>query len=206
MNTGQLFIISAPSGAGKTTILKRVMGELAGLAFSVSHTTRPPRPGEVSGRDYHFVDREEFVKLQESGDFLEWAEVHGNLYGTSRSTVAGQLAAGLDVILDIDVQGAGQVRGRTEWQAVSVFIMPPSLAELEKRLAGRGTDSPEVIKRRLVNAILELADRELYDHLVVNDRLDQAVEMVEAVILAARSRGRRNRDGGALPEFPERID
>jgi len=206
MNTGQLFIISAPSGAGKTTILKRVMGELAGLAFSVSHTTRPPRPGEVSGRDYHYVAREEFVKLQESGDFLEWAEVHGNLYGTSRSAVAEQLAAGLDVILDIDVQGAGQVRGRTEWRTVSVFIMPPSLAELEKRLAGRDTDSPEAIKRRLVNAIRELAERELYDHLVVNDRLDQAVEMVEAVILAARSRGRRNRDGSALPEFPERID
>ncbi len=206
MKPGQLFIVSAPSGAGKTTILKLVMGELAGLAFSVSHTTRSPRTGEVDGRDYHFIDREGFIRLRENGDFLEWAEVHGNLYGSSRSAVAEQLAAGLDVILDIDVQGAGQVRHRTEWPALTIFIMPPSLTELEKRLAGRGTDTPEVIKRRLVNAVRELAERELYDHLVVNDRLEQAVEMVKAVILAARSRGRRNRDGGDLPAFPERID
>jgi guanylate kinase len=203
MISGQLFIISAPSGAGKTTILKRVMAELAGLVFSVSHTTRLPRPGELPGRDYHFCSREEFVRLRASDGFLEWAEVHDNLYGTSRSAVAEQLAAGLDVILDIDVQGAGQMRRRAEWPAITIFIMPPSLTELEKRLAGRGTDTPEVIKRRLINATRELAERELYDHLVVNDHLDQAVEMVKAVILAARSRGRRNRDGGALPDFAE---
>jgi len=205
MTPGQLFIISAPSGAGKTTILKRVMADLTGLVFSVSHTTRPPRAGEVDGRDYHFVDREEFLRLRDGGDFLEWAEVHGNLYGTSRRAVAEQLAGGMDVILDIDVQGAGQVRQRAEWPTITVFIMPPSLAELEKRLAGRGTDDPEVIARRLTNAVREMAERNDYDHLVVNDRLEQAVEMVEAVILAGRSRGRRNRDGSALPDFPERI-
>jgi guanylate kinase len=203
MNAGQLFIISAPSGAGKTTILKQLMGELPGLAFSISHTTRAPRAGEIAGCDYYFIEREEFIRLRQNGDFLEWAEVHGNLYGTSRAAVAGQLAAGIDVILDIDVQGAGQLRRQADLRAHSVFIMPPSLAELENRLAGRGTDEPEVIRRRLANAIRELAERDLYDHLVVNDQLAEAVEMVKAVILAARSRGRRDRAGRALPDFPE---
>lgn len=200
--TGQLFIISAPSGAGKTTILRQVMADLPGLAFSVSHTTRAPRTGEVNGRDYHFVDRPTFERLQATGDFLEWAEVHANLYGTSRSAVAGQLAAGTDVILDIDVQGARQVRAIRELAPVSLFILPPSLAELEKRLSGRGTDSAEVIRLRLENALREISECADYDHLIVNDQLDQAVEMVKAVVLAARSRSGRGRDGKALPPFP----
>jgi guanylate kinase len=201
MSNGQLFIVSAPSGAGKTTILKRLMGELPGLVFSVSHTTRPPRPGEIDGRDYHFVGREAFDRLRSDGDLLEWAEVHGNLYGTSRGAVIDRLAAGHDVILDIDVQGAAQVCRHSELRAISIFIMPPSLAELERRLAGRETDEAEVIRRRLANAVRELAECGRYDHLVVNDRLDEAVEMVGAVILAARSRARRNRAGRQLPDF-----
>lgn len=199
--SGQLFIISAPSGAGKTTILKRVMTALPGLAFSISHTTRAPRTGEVNGRDYHFIDRPTFELLRTAGDFLECAEVHTNLYGTSRSAVAEQLAAGIDVILDIDVQGARQVRAIPESAAISLFILPPSLAELEKRLSGRGTDSTEVIRLRLENALREIAASGNYDHRIINDKLDEAVEMVKSVILAARSRSGRNRDGGALPEF-----
>lgn len=199
--SGQLFIISAPSGAGKTTILRQVMAELPGLAFSVSHTTRTPRAGEVNGRDYHFIDRQTFEQLRAAGDFLEWAEVHSNLYGTSRSAVAGQLAAGFDVILDIDVQGARQVRGIPELAAISLFILPPSLAELEKRLSGRGTDGPEVIRLRLENAIREISESTGYDHRIINDKLDEAVEMVKAVILAARSRSGRGWNGEPLPEF-----
>ena len=201
MFPGQLFIISAPSGAGKTTILRQVMAELPGLVFSVSHTTRSPRTGEVNGRDYHFVDRESFGRLQAAGDFLEWAEVHGNLYGTSRSAVARQLAAGVDVILDIDVQGARQVRGIKELSAISLFILPPSQGELAKRLSGRNTDSSEVIRLRLENAIREIGECGDYDHRIVNDQLAEAVEMVKAVVLAARSRAGRSRSGQPLPEF-----
>lgn len=199
---GQLFIISAPSGAGKTTILKRVMADLPGLAFSVSHTTRAARPGEVNGRDYHFVDRATFEGLRATGDFLEWAEVHTNFYGTSRSAVADQLAAGLDVILDIDVQGARQVQDIPELAAISLFILPPSLAELERRLSGRGTDSAEVIQLRLENALKEISESGGYDHHIINDKLEEAVEMVKAVILAARSHAGRGRSGEPLPVFP----
>jgi guanylate kinase len=202
---GQLFIISAPSGAGKTTILKQVMADLPGLAFSVSHTTRTPRAGEVNGRDYHFVDRPSFERLRTAGDFLEWAEVHTNFYGTSRSAVAEQLTAGLDVILDIDVQGASQVRSIRELAAVSLFILPPSLTELEKRLSGRGTDSAEVIRLRLENALREIAASGSYDHRIINDQLEEAVEMVKAVILAARSHCGRGRNGDPLPEFPDSL-
>lgn len=205
--SGQLFIISAPSGAGKTTILKQVMTDLPGLAFSVSHTTRPPRSGEADGRDYHFVDRQSFEGLREAGDFLEWAEVHTNLYGTSRRAVAAQLAAGIDVILDIDVQGARQVRSIREMAPISLFILPPSLAELEQRLSCRGTDSREVIRIRLENALREIGACGDYDHRIINDRLAEAVEMVKAVILAARSRCGRGRNGEPLPEFapPDKV-
>ncbi len=199
---GQLFIISAPSGAGKTTILRQVMSNLPGLAFSVSHTTRAPRAGEVNGRDYHFINRDAFTRLQEAGDFLEWAEVHGNYYGTSLSGVTAQLAAGTDVILDIDVQGASQVKSLGSPSAISIFILPPSLAELEKRLSGRNTDSAEVIRVRLDNAVREIAACGDYDHRISNDNLDEAVEMVKAVVLAARSQAGRARSGAPLPEFP----
>lgn len=201
--SGQLFIISAPSGAGKTTILRQVMADLPGLAFSISHTTRAPRAGEVDGRDYHFITRQTFERLRAAGDFLEWAEVHNNLYGTSRSAVAGQLATGIDVILDIDVQGARQIRGIPSLAAISLFILPPSLTELEKRLSGRGTDTVEVIRLRLENALREISECGDYDHRIINDSLKEAVEMVKAVILAARSRCGRGRDGGPLPGFPD---
>jgi guanylate kinase len=191
MTTGKLFILSAPSGAGKTTLLKRVMADLPGLAFSVSHTTRLPRAGEEDGADYHFVSRDRFEAMREQGLFLEWAEVHGNLYGTSRPAVLAQLAEGLDVVLDIDVQGAAILRKSAVIPAASLFITPPSLTELERRLRGRGTDSEETILLRLKNTRVEMQAAPDYEYLIVNDDLEQAVETLRAIVIAERSRGHR---------------
>ncbi|GAB4341047.1 MAG: guanylate kinase [Desulfobulbaceae bacterium] len=195
MAEGILFVLSAPSGGGKSTVLKQVMDTTPGLVFSVSHTTRPPRPGEEEGRDYHFVSPETFrsIRDREPFGFLEWAEVHGNLYGTSREAVEKRLSAGLDVILDIDVQGALQVMEAAD--PVTVFITPPSLAELERRLRGRGTESEEDLGLRLENARKELAWCDRYQYLVVNDRLEEAVESLRAIIIAERCRRRRMVDG-----------
>ena len=189
--TGQLFILSAPSGAGKTTILKKVMAQVAGLVFSVSHTTRSPRSGEQNGVDYFFVSVAEFLEMRKQDLFLEWAEVHGNFYGTSRPAVLQQLQQGQDVVLDIDVQGAGIIRKSKAVAAVSVFVAPPSLVELERRLRGRGTDSNETIELRLQNAAMEMKAASGYDYLVINDELEQAVATLQAVIIAERSRGHR---------------
>jgi guanylate kinase len=191
MNKGFLLVLSAPSGCGKTTILRQVMAELPGLSFSVSHTTRQPRPGEVNGREYHFVSPEQFLALrdQQPSGFLEWAEVHGNFYGTSRQEVEQRLSAGADVILDIDVQGAAQVRSNAE--PVTVFIAPPSLEELERRLRGRGTESEDSLRRRLANAAQEMQEADAYTCLIVNDRLEEAVLALKSVIIAERCRRRR---------------
>lgn len=205
MSDGILFVLSAPSGAGKSTILKKVMADLPGLVFSVSHTTRSSRPGEKEGQDYHFVSREEFLAIQQRdpSGFLEWAEVHGNLYGTSREEVEHHLQTGRDVVLDIDVQGAMLVPAAAD--PVTVFITPPSIAELEARLRGRGTESEANIALRLVNAKKELFHRDKYEYLVVNDRLPEAVESLRAIIIAERCRRRRSLDGtpfnvSGLPE------
>jgi guanylate kinase len=200
MISGQLFIISAPSGAGKTTILKQVMADIPALTFSVSHTTRPPRTGEVEGKDYFYVDQSEFEKMRDNHEFLESAEVHGNLYGTSRQAVMDQLGSGTDVILDIDVQGARQVKDNKDIRPISIFIVPPSVAELAKRLSGRATDSAETIRLRLKNSAKEMAQMGMYDHVIVNDELDEAIEMVKAVVLAERSRAGRNRSGATMPD------
>ena len=191
-------MLSAPSGGGKSTMLKEVMAGLPGLVFSVSHTTRLPRPGEENGCEYHFVSREEFedIQRQQPPGFLEWAEVHGNLYGTSRKEVEQHLRAGKDVVLDIDVQGAMQVMESAD--PVTVFITPPSLAELEKRLRGRGTESEENIGLRLANAKTELSHKDRYDYLIVNDRLPEAVESLRAIIIAERCRRRRSLNGETL--------
>lgn len=194
---GNLIIISAPSGTGKTTILKKVMPHLQGLAFSVSHTTRAPRSGEENGKDYHFVSKDAFRTLRDQGGFLEWAEVHGNFYGTSKKEVADQLGQGLDVFLDIDIQGARQVR-KAAPDAISIFISPPSWQEQKKRLIGRGTDSAETIELRLANAKEEMADVGLYDYVVMNDDLDTAARMLEAIILAMRAKNRRQISGAPL--------
>ncbi len=156
MNQGCLFVISAPSGAGKTTIVKPVLQTLPAISFSVSHTTRQPRPGELDGNDYHFVSKEQFEKVRDNNGFLEWAEVHGNYYGTSQQTVTQMLGNGNDIILDIDVQGAAQLREKKDLPATFLFIAPPSLTELEKRLLGRQTETPESLQTRLHNAKKEM--------------------------------------------------
>ena len=195
MSRGNLFVISAPSGAGKSTLLKKLLAAVDNLAFSVSHTTRAPRPGESNGREYHFVDRATFEGMREKQAFLEWAEVHGNLYGTSRATIETQQAQGLDVFLDIDVQGAHQLQEQRLPGAVFLFIAPPSLVELEKRLRGRGTDPEETVQLRLNNARREMEDAGRYDYLVINDQLDEAVEVLRAVVIAERCKARRSPNG-----------
>jgi len=191
MSRGLLFVISAPSGAGKTTLLKRVMARVPGLSFSVSHTTRKPRTGELDGVDYHFISRGAFLEMVEEGLFLEYAEVHENFYGTSRETVAEQLSKGKDIILDIDVQGAAIVRQQGSPVGSHIFIAPPSLAELESRLRGRGTESKENIAVRLTNALVEMEDAGKYDYLIVNDQLDEAVDLFTSIIYAERARSHR---------------
>jgi guanylate kinase len=198
MSRGTLFVISAPSGAGKSTILKKLLTAVPSLAFSVSHTTRKPRPGESNGREYHFVDRPTFEKMRADHAFLEWAEVHGNLYGTSRTAIEAQQAKGIDVFLDIDVQGARQLRDDGHPGAVFLFIAPPSWQELERRLRGRGTDTEETMQLRLNNARREMEDARNYDYLVLNDRLDEAVDVLHAVIVAERCKTRRNPAGQPL--------
>lgn len=195
MNKGLLIVLSAPSGCGKTTVLKMVMARLSGLVFSVSHTTRTPRPGEKDGYDYFFVDQDEFANMRDdsSSGFLEWAEVYGNFYGTGRESVERQRAAGLDVILDIDVKGAAQVCGIAA--PVTVFLAPPSLDELARRLKGRGSEDEGTIDRRLDNAERELAVAGFYDYLIVNDDLDTAVEGLVSILAAERLRRRRNLEG-----------
>ncbi|HIJ78008.1 MAG: guanylate kinase [Desulfobulbaceae bacterium] len=198
MSKGNLFVISAPSGTGKTTILKKILTAVPGVAFSVSHTTRAPRTGEQDGIDYFFISREEFIAMRDDNAFLEWAEVHGNMYGTSRRAVEDKLAAGIDIFLDIDVQGAKQLKKLTDLEAIFLFIAPPSWEELEKRLSGRGTDSSETVRLRLNNARTEMTETELYDYLVINDVIDEAVDMIRSVIMAERCRKRRSLHGAPI--------
>ncbi len=178
---GILFVLSAPSGAGKTTLRRAVLARFPEIAYSVSTTTRSPRPGEVSGRDYVFITREEFEAGIREGRWAEWAQVHGNYYGTSARTLREAAEAGTDVLLDIDVQGARQIR-RMFPESVTVFIMPPSFEVLAQRLTARGTESPAAIQLRLRNARQEMEERHWYRHVVVNDELATAVEELSAII------------------------
>ncbi|MBI5781599.1 MAG: guanylate kinase [Rhodocyclales bacterium] len=184
---GTLYIVTAPSGAGKTTLVRAVLEREPGLALSVSYTTRPPRPGEIDGRDYRFVSKEAFLRLRDGGELLEWAEVHGNYYGTSRTWIEAQLQQDRDVLLEIDWQGARQVR-QLFGQAVGVFILPPSLEALEERLRRRGTDSEATIARRLAAAREEMRHVEEFDYAIINDRLERAIDELTAVVRAARLR------------------
>ncbi|MCG8620205.1 MAG: guanylate kinase [Desulfobacterales bacterium] len=181
---GTLFVVSAPSGAGKTTLIREVLNRFGLLSYSVSHTTRPPREGEVDGKDYFFTDPESFQALIDDDRMLEWARVHNNFYGTSKAFVEDQLEEGNSIILDIDVQGGRQIMEK-DLDLVSVFIMPPSLEILEQRLTGRGTDRDDVIQTRLDNAREEMEQRSFYDHVVVNDDLDTAVEEICAIFARA---------------------
>lgn len=176
-------------------MLKKVMSQLPGLAFSVSHTTRKPRAGEHHGSDYYFVAREEFERMIAEKQFLEWARVHDNYYGTSLPAVMERLDAGEDILLDIDVQGAAIIRTSGESRAVHIFIAPPGLAALENRLRGRNTEDEKTIQLRLQNARLEMQAAEKYDYLVVNDQLEEAAEALLSIFIAERARGRRRRSG-----------
>jgi guanylate kinase len=185
--SGTLFIVSAPSGAGKTTLVRELLARDDRVHLSISHTTRAPRTGEQNGRDYHFVDMTEFLGMRDRGDFLESAEVHGNCYGTSRAWLEREIAAGRDVLLEIDWQGAQQVR-RFFRSAVGIFIMPPSLAELERRLRGRGTDDEETIARRQRAALTEMRHVNEFEYVIINNELAEAIDDLTAAVHASRLR------------------
>lgn len=183
--SGSLFVVAAASGTGKTSLVKALVESLPGLGVSVSHTTRPMRPGEVDGVNYHFTAREDFVRMIGDGAFLEHAEVFGNLYGTSKQWVVEQLQQDRDVILEIDWQGAAQIR-RLLPEAIGIFILPPSLDALKSRLTGRGQDSAEVIAHRLREAQADIAHYAEFDYLVVNDDFNAALVDLQSVVRAAR--------------------
>ncbi|MFW2422413.1 MAG: guanylate kinase [Porticoccaceae bacterium] len=187
MSSGSLFIISAPSGAGKTSLVGALLPQVSQLTVSVSHTTRAPRPGEADGVNYHFIDRDTFAANRRSGDFLEWAEVHGNFYGTSKQWVDNTLASGNDIILEIDYQGAEQIRSLYP-AAVSIFILPPSLAALRQRLDGRGQDTIEVIEARVAAAQAEMRHYAAANYLIINDQFDAALEQLVAIVTSQRAR------------------
>lgn len=192
-------VFSAPSGAGKSTIVREVLRRkpVPGMELSISATTRPRRPGEEEGRDYYFLSEEEFESRRERGEFVEWAEVHGHLYGTLRRTVEEALEEGKVLLLEIDVQGARQIR-RAFPESVSVFVAPPSLEVLEKRLRERGRDPEEDIERRLEAAPKELSEAGYYDYIVVNEDLEEAVRAVEAILVAEYHRTCRFKVGGKM--------
>ena len=188
---GIALVVSAPSGAGKSTLIHKLLEEFPRFSYSISCTTRAPREGEVDGRDYHFLSMDEFVKRRRENYFAEWAEVHGNCYGTPLEPARASIAAGQDLIFDIDVQGAAQLK-RTLADALFLFILPPSLAELERRLRNRGTDSEETIQKRLHNATHEMEEAHWYDALIVNDDLEQAYDAFRACYIAATLSPKKN--------------
>jgi len=186
---GIVFVVSAPSGAGKTSLCRAITDSLENLTHSVSTTTRKPRPGEIDGRDYFFVTEERFRSMIQSGDFAEWAEVHSNMYGTSRRVLDDMVTRGIDVILDIDTQGARQIKAKFD-KAVYLFIMPPSLEILEERLRNRKSDHEEEIKKRMLRAKDEIRDYTMYDYLIVNRDFDRALTELRSIIIAERCRTR----------------
>ena len=180
---GLIMIISAPSGAGKTTLCRRLRQRFPAMHESISFTTRQPRPGEKDGEDYCFVSRDEFQAMVTQGAFAEWAEVHGNLYGTALSTLEDARKNGIDLLLDIDCQGALSLKQNFPG-GVYVFIIPPSMDELRRRLEGRSSDAPEVIERRIRRAADEIREARWYDYIIINDRIEEAFEELSAVVLA----------------------
>ena len=184
---GTLFVVSSPSGGGKGTIIRHVLDVVENLRYSVSFTTRAPRLGEVNGREYFFVNREAFEEMVAAGEFLEWACVHGNLYGTAKNQIIEDTAAGADIILEVDVQGAASVR-QLLMDSVSVFILPPSYEVLRQRLIARGTDSPEELEVRLRNAPEELKQYSAFDYVIINDEINRAAGQLAAIIYAERAR------------------
>lgn len=210
MPPGELFILSAPSGAGKTTLIQNLMqGSFAGvggLAFSVSYTTRPPRANEVNGKDYHFVDHAAFLAMIDAGRFLEWAQVHGHFYGTAKDEVFPRLEQGLDVLLDIDVQGAERIL-ESYPEAHSIFVMPPSYEALERRLRRRALDDEQQIARRLAVSVGEVDHFDRYRYVIINDDARRASDVLAGIILEKRHRRERMlpRIENILRDFQERA-
>ncbi len=183
--TGHLYIVAAPSGAGKTTLVRLLLEKDPDINVSISSTTRLPRTGEKDGREYHFVGVQNFLDMVSQGEFLEWAEVHGNYYGTSKRWIEKEMEAGRDVLLEIDWQGAQQVR-KVFPKAIGIFILPPSLEELKSRLSGRGTDSAETIARRFAAARDEMRHVDEFDYVIINDDLQQALDNLRSIVCASR--------------------
>lgn len=184
---GTLFVVSSPSGGGKGTLIRRVLEVVENLSYSVSYTTRSPRANEINGREYFFVDVPAFEEMIADGEFLEWACVHGNFYGTSKQQIAEKTAAGIDMILEVDVQGAASVR-QLLMDSVSVFILPPSFEVLKQRLRARGTDTPQELELRLRNAPQELRQYSAFDYVIINDEIERAAGQLAAIIDAERAR------------------
>lgn len=187
---GILFVVSSPSGGGKGTLIQRVLKQVTNLSYSVSYTTRAPRNGEVEGREYFFVTPEKFEAMVAAGEFLEWAHVHGKLYGTSRHQVSREVFEGRDIILEVDVQGAASVRELVT-DSVSIFIMPPSVEILRQRLIARGTDSPEELELRLKHAPAELKHYKAFDYVIINDEVERAAGQLTCIVEAERARRAR---------------
>jgi len=183
--SGKLFVISAPSGTGKSTILMAVRQRLPGLGYSISHTTRKPRGNERNGIDYHFVDDRTFTKMIDQGDLVEWAKVYDNFYGTSSSNLQDQTASGLDVLMDVDIQGGRNIKKRFP-DSVLIFLLPPSLEELERRLRKRGTDDEPVIESRMESAVDDIKNCVWYDYIIVNDKLEPAIDEAQSIIVSER--------------------
>lgn len=198
---GALFILSAPSGGGKTTLAQAIIARTPGVTRVLTYTTRPPRLGEQDGRDYHFISHQEFEQRRDRGEFLEWAPVHGQLYGTSHRDVACLCDQGLDVLLVIDYQGAATLR-KQKVEALYIFILPPSMEELERRMRQRNSEDKAELRRRLLVARQEMAQYHLYDYVIVNDDLEAAAAKLQAIILAERCRiGRLKRDDAIFAQL-----
>ncbi len=196
--SGNLFVISAPSGAGKTSLVSALLKINKQISLSVSYTTRAPRPGEIEGVSYHFVTREKFTEMAQHGDFIESAEVYGNLYGTSQNWISQETAKGHDILLEIDWQGAAQVRSKFP-HSIGIFILPPSLATLESRLKARNQDSAEIISKRMQAAREDISHLAEFDYVIINDKLDEALQQLNAVVVAAGVS--RNRQLARLSEL-----
>ena len=193
MARGLLIVVSGASGTGKGTVCKKILNDLPEVAYSISATTRVPRPGEVDGKEYYFLSVDEFKNWIADGKFLEYAEVYGNFYGTPLNKIEERLNRGEDILLEIDVQGALNVKKKCP-EGIYIFLLPPSLEELKRRIEGRGTETPESLSRRLKNAVAEIKIGTEYDYVVVNDTIDNAVAQIKAIIAAERCKVARNAD------------
>jgi len=199
MGRGLLIVVSGASGTGKGTVCKKILADLPAVAYSISATTRAPRPGEVDGKEYYFISRDEFKAWIDDGKFLEYAEVYGNYYGTPLNKIEERLKCGEDILLEIDVQGALNVKRKMP-EGIYIFLLPPSLEELRRRIEGRGTETPESLKRRLANAVAEIQIGREYDYAVVNDSVDNAAAQIKAILAAERCKVARNLDKFNLEE------